>query len=141
MAGRILAVDWGEKRIGLALSDPMRILASPFDTVPGKPREKLIELLGRLIEDQQVTLVIVGLPRNMDGSEGKSAIEARKLAEQIEAHGVPVELVDERLSSYSATQLLQQMGRKPSRKKELVDRAAAAIFLQEYLDELSARGI
>lgn len=139
--GRILALDWGEVRIGIATSDVGRSLASPFDTIPAKPREEAVRKIVRLVDEYDVTLILVGLPLNMDGSEGKSAEKARAFAEEIKlATGKPVECIDERLSSFSAEQALRALGRKPSKDKGRVDRTAAALILQEYLDGLSRSG-
>ena len=132
--GRILALDWGRKRIGVAISDPSGFLATPHSTLKAFPRERLWEELGRIIEAENISSLIVGLPFNMDGSEGASAGEARKLVESVRRFGLPVEVHDERLTSFEAERLLREMGKKPSRDKAMVDKAAAAILLQDYLD-------
>ncbi len=134
-SGRILAIDWGTKRIGLALSDAERILASPYATLEFSPHICLPRI-GEIILEEGVSLIVIGLPINMDGSEGESAKAVREFAASLECLQVPVQLVDERLSSYTAEQRLREGGKKPSRKKALVDRAAAAVILQDYLDQL-----
>lgn len=135
-----MAVDWGRVRVGVALSDPMRMFASPYDTLDARSRDRLLESIASIIEREEVGLVVVGLPYNMDGSEGTSAEEARKLAGQIHDLGVAVDTLDERLTSFEAEQKLREIGRKPSRDKGRVDRAAAAILLQEYLNTLPGAG-
>jgi len=133
---RILALDWGSKRVGVAISDGLRMFASPFDTFDAKPRQELLRKIEKVIQAEEVELVIVGVPFNMDGTEGDSAKQARQLVEDVEKLGIVVETVDERLSSFQAEMKLREAGRKPSRDKGRIDRAAAAIFLQEYLDSL-----
>ncbi len=132
---RIMALDWGKKRIGVALSDPTGTLASPFTTLEAYPRDRLMERLREIVRDESVEAIIVGLPVSLDGHLGESAIKAQAFAEEVTVLGIPVETYDERFTSSEATQRLQKQNRKPSRKKGLVDRAAAAIFLQDYLDE------
>lgn len=129
-----MALDWGTVRMGVALSDPMRMIASPYDTFDAKPRELFLRRIAEIIEHETVTLVLVGLPFNMDGSEGASAKGARELVADVEALGVKVETWDERLSSFAAEKTLREIGRKPSKDKARVDRVAATMLLQEYLD-------
>lgn len=132
--GRMLALDWGRVRVGVALSDALGLLATPYDTYQAKPREQLLDRIVGLVQREMVDRVIIGLPLNMDGTEGASATEARRLGQELTERGLQVVYYDERLSSYEAESRLRSMGRKPSRDKERVDRAAAAIILQEYLD-------
>lgn len=131
---RILALDWGKVRVGVAISDPMGMFASPYDTFQAKPHDRLLERIKAVIEEEQVEKVIVGLPYNMDGSEGSSAESAKAFADEVRNLGAIVEHHDERLTSYEAEKKLREAGRKPSRDKGRVDRAAAALLLQDYLD-------
>ncbi|MFH0882716.1 MAG: Holliday junction resolvase RuvX [bacterium] len=132
---RILALDWGTVRVGAALSDYLGKFASPYETFPAKPQIELFRRVRETVEKEEVERIIIGLPLNMDGSEGVSAGNARRFAELIRGEvGIPVEMVDERLSSFEAEHRLREIGRKPSRDKGRVDRAAAALLLQEYLD-------
>lgn len=134
--GRVLALDWGTVRIGLALSDLGGTIASPYDTLPAKPRDQLIRKLRSIIDAEMVDRLIVGLPLNMDGSRGGSANKAQELADELARElELPIELVDERLTSFEAERKLREIGRKPSRDKGRVDRVAATIMLQEYLDQ------
>ncbi|HEB84627.1 MAG TPA: Holliday junction resolvase RuvX [Bacteroidetes bacterium] len=132
--GRVLALDWGRVRIGVALSDPTGSLASPYRTLSARPRETFLRELAGILREEEVELVLIGLPLHMNGSEGESAEAARALAAEVETLGVPVRLWDERLSSFTAESNLREAGRKPSRDKARVDRVAAAILLQEFLD-------
>jgi putative pre-16S rRNA nuclease len=135
--GRILALDWGTVRIGAALSDAGRSLASPHETFSAKPKQLLFQQIKKTVSDYEVMRIVVGLPINMDGTEGESAKKARNFATEIkEMIGLDVICIDERLSSFEAEQTLRALGRKPSRDKGRVDRVAAALFLQEYLDSL-----
>jgi len=135
---RILALDWGTVRVGAALSDGLGMIASPYDTFPAKPQVELVRKIRDVVEREEVQRIIVGLPVNMDGSEGKSSEQARAFASIVEQEmGIPVEMVDERLTSFEAERKLRDAGRKPSRDKSRIDRAAATILLQEYLDSKS----
>ena len=134
MWGRVLALDWGRVRVGAALSDPLRTFASPYATFDAKPRAELLRRLQQVIDREEVILIVVGLPYNMDGSEGTSAQAAREFARDLEAFGLPVVEFDERLTSFQAEQKLREIGRKPSKDKGRVDRVAATLLLQEYLD-------
>jgi putative holliday junction resolvase len=135
--GSILALDWGTVRIGVALSDGGRSLASPYDTFPAKPKQLLFQKIKKVVKTEEVSRIIVGLPINMDGSEGGSAKKAREFAAEVEAETcLDVICIDERLSSFEAEQTLISIGRKPSRDKGRVDRVAATLILQEYLDSL-----
>ncbi len=131
---RVLALDWGRVRVGVALSDLMGMFAAPYDTFAAKPRAELLRRISKVIEEEEVNTVAVGLPMNMDGSEGESAKQARILAGEVEELGVKVVMIDERLSSFEAERKLREIGIQPSRDKGRVDRAAAAIMLQEFLD-------
>ena len=152
--GRILALDPGHSRTGIALSDPEGCLATPLETVSAPPGRLVTHVL-ELIARHQVTAVVIGLPRLPSGDEGEVAALSRHLAERIgRAAGVPVVLRDEALTSWEAEELLRGPGEaaarrgsglpRPSRRRGRsgrarrgeVDRVAAAIILQEYLDEL-----
>ncbi|HTD69813.1 MAG TPA: Holliday junction resolvase RuvX [Gemmatimonadales bacterium] len=135
-AGRLLGVDWGERRIGLALSDETRTLAQPLTTLTrrsGKrfPMRKLLTLL----EQHAVTGVVVGLPLDQEGAEAEAAAAARALAADIAQHsGQPVELWDERLTTARALRAVRAMGGSTRGRKDDVDALAATLLLQHYLD-------
>ncbi len=130
---RTLGLDVGDKRIGVALSDPQGILASPLTIISCRNETADIEAVASIISQHQVERVIVGLPRSMNGSLGKQAEKvkafAQSLISQIE---IPIEFRDERLSSVSARRLLQDTGQKRVRHDDAI---AAALILQTYLDE------
>jgi putative Holliday junction resolvase len=141
-AGRLLGVDWGERRIGLALSDETRTLAQPLTTLTrrsGKrfPMRKFLTLL----EQHAVTGVVVGLPLDQEGAEAEAAAAARALAADIAQHsGQPVELWDERLSTARALRAVRAMGGSTRGRKDDVDALAAALLLQHYLDAKRGSG-
>jgi len=132
---RSLGLDVGDKRIGVALSDPEGILASPFTIINRRDDEADVESILDIVSQKQVGQVIVGLPRSMDGSIGKQAVKVetftRKLCDQI---GIPVKLRDERLSTVSARRLMREANVRKSRRKAPDDDIAATIILQDYLD-------
>jgi putative pre-16S rRNA nuclease len=135
-AGRILAVDWGEIRIGLALSDETQLLASPLETLVrrrGKrfPMRRLLELVAA----HNPVGVVVGLPLTPEGGEGPSAVESRALATSVGRRTeLPVELWDERLSTARALRLVREQDGSTRGRKEDVDALAAAVLLQGFLD-------
>jgi putative Holliday junction resolvase len=132
---KILAVDPGSVRAGLALSDETETLATPLDTL--RAGTGLAGAVARAARDSGAGLVIVGLPRRLDGSEGAEAEAARRLAEELTTAGIRVELWDERFTSRMAEAAIANMPRRNSsveQRRKRVDQAAAAILLQSYLD-------
>ena len=140
-AGRVLAVDPGTRRVGVAVSDPTGTIAQPLAAVPAEPAATLAQRLAALAREQEATSLVVGLPRRLDGSLGPEARAARALAQELRrASGLAVSLVDERLSSAAAERALLAGGASRARRKQLSDQVAAALILQSYLDrERSAR--
>ncbi len=133
---RSLGLDIGSKRIGVALSDPQGILASPFTIINCEEEVANIEAVANIISQNQVGQVIVGLPRSMDGSLGEQAEKVKSFTQRLSKHiEVPVAFRDERLTTVSARRLMQAVNTKKSRKKVRHDAVAAAIILQGYLDE------
>lgn len=136
--GRVLAVDAGEKRVGLAVSDELRVLASPLGTL--RRTGKLSDLVAQVAATarrEAVERVVVGLPLHADGTEGRQAKRARTFARALERLlGRPVELWDERLSTREAEAAARAQGRSMRRLRAagVIDAMAAAIILQEYLD-------
>ena len=134
MSGRILALDVGDRRIGIALSDETQLIATPhsvYTRVGWGPDVKHIQ---KLYNDNQAVLVVCGLPRNMDGSVGFQAEKVQSFAEQLIKAGLPVVFQDERLSTVSAHQALIEGGMRRDDRKGTVDKVAAAVILQTYLD-------
>ena len=134
MSGRILALDVGDRRIGIALSDETQLIATPhsvYTRVGWGPDVKHIQ---KLYNDNQAVLVVCGLPRNMDGSVGFQAEKVQSFAEQLIKAGLPVVFQDERLSTVSAHQALIEGGMRRDDRKGTVDKVAAAVILQTFLD-------
>ena len=133
---RSLGLDIGDKRIGVALSDPEGILASPFTIITRRDITADVEAVTDIIRQHEVKQVIVGLPRSMDGSIGRQAEKVEAFAQKLcSCTEVPVEFRDERLTTVSAKRLMQAVGKKETRKKARDDAIAAALILQTYLDE------
>jgi len=136
VGGRLLGVDWGEKRIGLALSDESQVLAQPLTTLTRRAGKRfpLSQLLAHL-QAHQVVAVVVGLPLDEDGAEGEAARAARALADDIARRsGRPVELWDERMTTARVRQAIHEMGGKTRGRAGDIDALAAALLLQHYLD-------
>ncbi len=142
--GKILGIDYGEKRIGLAISDETETIARELDIL--SPKE-FWEQVDKLISDQQISLIVLGWPLNMSGQETKKTEEVKGFKSKVESKtGLPVEIMDERLSSQMAVHLRQGFGGLPaknnkkvgktvSNKSKYVDSLAAQILLQNYLDK------
>jgi putative pre-16S rRNA nuclease len=132
---RILAVDPGSKRVGLAMSDPSETIAQALATVPAEPEESLAKRLAEIARSHEAKRLIVGLPLRLDGSSGPEAASARRLADAIRREsGLPVELVDERLTTAAAERALIAGGVKREQRRQGIDRVAATILLQGHLD-------
>ncbi len=135
--GVVLGVDWGRRRVGVAVSDELGRMAHPLVTLEPKSLAGLVRELAELARGRAATTLVLGLPKHMNGSEGDSATAVRQLAKQLEEAGLRVILWDERLTSWEAEGRLRQGGGGRGDKGR-VDRAAAALLLQAYLDR--ARG-
>jgi putative Holliday junction resolvase len=135
--GRILGVDYGERRIGLAVSDPLQTIASPLITLVRKGPSFPIEEIVKLVQEQAAVAVIVGLPLHMDGRLGDKAETALAFARLLaEALAVPVFTQDERWSTTSAHKSLHERGQHPSKQRDKIDRIAAAFIVQAFLDRI-----
>ncbi|MBE5787104.1 MAG: Holliday junction resolvase RuvX [Clostridiales bacterium] len=135
MMGRILCLDVGDKRIGIALSDEMRLIATPhsvYNRMGWGPDARHIQ---RISQENGCELVLCGLPRNMDGSLGFQAEKVLAFGDQLKAAGLTVEYQDERLSTVSAHNALIEGGMRRDARKGTVDKVAAAVILQSYLDK------
>lgn len=131
-----LGLDVGIKRIGVAGCDGTGLIATGLTTIERRSLQEDIEQLRQLVEDRQVQVLVVGLPYTMAGELGFQAKQVQKFARRVSrALQLPVEYVDERLTSVQAEQLLQDQNLSPSRHKALIDRKAAAIILQQWLDD------
>lgn len=131
-----LGLDIGSKRIGIAGCDGTGLIASGLTTLSRSSFDQTLAQIRRLVEERQVQVLVVGLPYSMNGELGFQARQVQKFATRLsKALGLPVEYVDERLTSVQAEQLLVAQKRSPSRNKALVDRTAASLILQQWLDE------
>lgn len=131
----ILGIDLGKVRTGVAICDRGELLASPLTVVNEHNRERLIEAVSSLARERGAELLAVGLPRNMDGTEGESAQNAREVGALLEAAtGLPVEFVDERGTTVTAYGYLNDTNTRGKRRKAVVDAVAATVILQNYLD-------
>ena len=135
-----MAVDPGSKRVGIALSDESRMLASPYRTLAAEPAGTLVQRLAATAAEAGAARLLVGLPKNMDGTSGPQAKAARELADRLRTEaGIPVELVDERLSSVDAERQLIAGGMRRDKRRTVVDEVAATLLLQSWLDGRRAR--
>jgi putative Holliday junction resolvase len=138
---RWLAIDHGTKKLGLAFSDELEILASPFAVWP-QEEARTLDRLTRLCNEEGVQALAVGLPRHKDGVESATAPAARAFGEALATRtGLPLRFVNEHLSSAEAERLLRERGVKPEKRKVMLDAAAAAVILNELLEDRRAKGI
>ena len=132
---RILAIDHGTKRMGIALSDETRTIAQPLEFILAEPFADFLARLKQLITEKQVDQILVGMPRNMDGSYGPAALKVQEFVAVLkETIAIPIKTWDERLTSAQANRMLIQAEVRRDKRKQRVDAAAAAILLQSYLD-------
>lgn len=139
--GRVAGIDFGRVRIGVALSDPGRRIASPYQTYTRQTPQADAEWFRRLVAEQEVRLFVVGLPVHADGGESELSRSARRFGQWLqEATGVPVEFFDERYSTQWAEQTLCEAGLRGKKRRQKVDKLAAQILLAAYLESSSHRG-
>jgi putative Holliday junction resolvase len=132
---RTAAVDYGEKRIGLAVSDELGMLARPLGNVEGPSEAARIAAAAERLRAEGAGRVLLGLPRHMDGREGDAAPKVRAFAEGLRAAlGCEVKFVDERLSTVQASRALREAGQDARRQKKTIDSASAVVILQAWLD-------
>lgn len=137
---RILGLDVGSKRIGVALSDGLGLTAQGLDTIRSKGRKNDIESVCGLVKNHQVSEIVVGVPLSMDGTDSAQTGRVREFAEQLESRvDVPVVMWDERLSSVAAERALLEADMSREKRKKVIDKVAAMIILQSYLDYQCAR--
>ncbi len=136
MSGRALGIDYGARRIGLALSDPLKTVATPLETLTVSGPKQVFQRLRDLIQERTVDCVVVGHPLHMDGGRGDLALAAEDFAEKLrrQAPQLAVHLWDERLSSTEAERILRHGAAKAERRKEMRDQLAALLILQSWLD-------
>jgi len=135
---RILAIDHGTKRMGVAISDELRMIVQPLEFIPAEPFAKFLDRLKEILREKQVELILVGMPRNMDGSYGPAALKVQEFVAVLkDAVAIPIKTLDERLTSVQAHRFLTEAEVRGRQRKEKVDKSAAAILLQSYLDSLN----
>jgi putative Holliday junction resolvase len=139
--GRILALDLGDARIGLALSDPLGITAQPAGKVDTRGRAADLERIRSIVEEHDAVVVVVGLPLHLSGESGPRAEQAREFARRLAqaAPGVSVELWDERLTTAEAERAMIAGNVRRRRRREVIDSLSAVLILQSYLDARSSR--
>jgi len=129
----ILGIDFGRARIGLAISDELRLLAHPLETIP--TNKDSVKRIAEIVRDRKVDKVVVGVPLHMSGEIGKAANEALEFAAKLrEQLPCPVESWDERLTTIAANRALSEAGKKTRQTREFIDQVAAQMILQGYLD-------
>lgn len=132
---RYLALDHGTKRIGVAVSDELKMIAQPLEYILTEPFETFLVRLKQIMAEKEVELVFIGMPRNMDGTYGPAAQKVQEFIAQLKPEvSVPIKTLDERLTSAQANRVLLQGNVRRADRKQKVDAMAAAILLQSYLD-------
>jgi putative Holliday junction resolvase len=136
-----LGIDLGAARVGLALSDDLGMLAHPLETVQVKGAGDLAAYVAGIIRREVVSVVVIGLPRNMDGSHGPAAAKTREFGEKlrIKAPGCEIRYWDERMTTMAAQKALHEMGRNVKKSRSVIDQVAAQMILQGYLDSVALR--
>jgi putative Holliday junction resolvase len=133
---KILGIDPGKKRVGLAIGNCRFRIATGYKTIKYGSKEKFINTLQSIVEEEEIDLVVIGLPKNMNGTEGESANFSKRLADLIKRNlNLKVEFVDERLTTEEAIRQIHQAEKKVGKSKETIDMLSAAIILQSYLDK------
>lgn len=133
--GRVMALDVGGSRIGVALSDPSRTLASPYITLHAKPRERVLQHIAQLIKKEEVVELVLGLPLTLSGEIGPQAKTIHEFADALRPLiAVPLHFFDERLTTVAANRMMSDLGLKPEQRKARIDEVAASIILQDFLD-------
>lgn len=137
MKKRYLGVDLGTKKVGLAMSDPLNIIASAFDTIDWKGKKAFVNDVNKLIEEYNIGSIIFGLPLTLDGNESKKTLEIRELVEFFKTQfpeDIMIDFEDEALTSEDAKVILRQMGKKPKDHRKRVDQIAAQLILTAYME-------
>jgi len=135
---RVLAIDHGTKRMGIAVSDELGILAQPLEFIPADPFHEFLARLKQILEDKEIDQVLVGMPCNMDGSYGPQALKVQDFVAVLKKSVLqPIKIWDERLTTVQAARALRASGKKAKKQKDKVDAAAAAVLLQGYLDSFA----
>lgn len=137
---KILGIDPGDRRVGLAIADSSLRIATGFGVIEYGGKKRFLEKIGSIAGEEDISLIVMGLPMNMNGSEGESAKKSRRLAENIkEKLNIEVELVDERLTTHQAIKQMHETGGKAGADKGRVDMLSAVVILQSYLDSKASK--
>ena len=137
---RILGIDYGERRIGLAISDPLGIIALSLPTLDTKKVKDVFEEIKTIVKEKDVEKIVLGLPRNMDGTIGEKGEKVKEFASKLkEKIGKEIDFWDERLTSVESLKILREEKRKIKREKKIVDQISAVLILQGYLDNLARK--
>jgi len=135
---RILALDHGTRRVGVAVSDELQMIAQPLEYIAPEPFGGFLKRLKEILHEKEASLILVGMPRNMDGSYGPAALKVQEFVAALKnALTLPIKTWDERLTTVQAQKFLIQGGVRRDQRKQKVDKTAAAILLQSYLDGLA----
>ncbi|MCS6839403.1 MAG: Holliday junction resolvase RuvX [Roseiflexus sp.] len=130
-----MALDVGERRIGIALSDPTRTLAAPLTTIRAEPRAAALKRIATLIREHEVTALVIGLPLTMSGNVGPQATLVQQFADELrQMIEIPLYFIDERLTTAAAERMMLELNLKPEQRKARIDEVAASIILQDFLD-------
>lgn len=132
---RIMCLDYGDVRIGIAFSDLLQTIASPYDTYTRKSLQQDLDYFAKLCEEKEVEKIVIGIAINMDGTEGERVVLTKQFGEYLKNRvNLPIIYIDERLSSVEAEEVLQEAGVKAINRKGLIDKIAASLILQNYLN-------
>lgn len=135
---RTLALDHGTKRIGVAVSDELGIIAQPLEFIPAEPRAAFFARLKSILAEKNVAEIVVGMPFNMDGSSGPAVEKVESFINELKAQVTqPIKTCDERLTTSEAEHLLIEAGTRREKRRKVIDKMAAAVLLQSYLDAKS----
>ena len=133
--GRVLALDVGDRRIGLAVSDPMKIIANPLETLFRKDLESDIEYLLVIIKEKEVELIVSGLPVSLAAKETEQTVKTQEFIAELKKHtDLPIRFIDERLTTSLSERVLIEGGVRRENRKQVIDKVAATVILQNYLD-------
>jgi len=136
--GKILGIDFGERRIGVAISDALKITAQVLPTIKVKFPQQAIIKLKNIISEKNISEIVVGMPYNLKGEKGNTAQKVEVFIEQLKNNfQLPIHIWDERLTSVAAERTIVEFGKSPSRNKEKIDQIAALFILQAFLDRIS----
>ncbi len=137
MTGRVLGVDYGKKRTGVALSDPMGVIAQGLETIQHKSIDQTVSRLHALVQQYEVAQIVVGQPLTLSGRMGDAVVAVQAFVEKLEmVVALPVILIDERFTSVIAKRIMLEFGKSPSKNKAKVDEISASLILQTYLDSV-----